>query len=122
MSAATHGAAPYYFVPGPSKWPLVGSIAMFFFMVGLSGLINEASYGSYSLALGFAILIYMFVGWFAKDLTMQADYSIRSDNQITGFRLLSFFRAVESLDSMLPLGFGNPTYIDLRWFARLVIL
>jgi cytochrome c oxidase subunit 3 len=65
MGATTHGQAPYYFVPAPSKWPMVGSISMFFFMLGMSGTVNGAGYGPYALALSFAILIYMFFGWFA---------------------------------------------------------
>lgn len=64
MGVAAPGAAPYYFVPEPSKWPLVGSISMLFFMVGMSGTLNDASYGPYALAIGLAILAYMFVGWF----------------------------------------------------------
>ncbi len=28
MSAAQEGAKPYYFVPQPSYWPLVGSLAL----------------------------------------------------------------------------------------------
>ena len=65
MSATTHGQSPYYFVPAPSKWPIVGSISMFFFMLGMSGTVNGAAYGPYSVALSFAILTYMFFGWFA---------------------------------------------------------
>jgi cytochrome c oxidase subunit 3 len=65
MSTATSGHEPYYFVPAPSKWPLVGSISLFFFMVGLTGMINGRDYGQYSFALGAAILVYMFFGWFA---------------------------------------------------------
>lgn len=65
MSATTHGQSPYYFVPAPSKWPMVGAISMFFFMLGMSGTVNDAAYGPYSLALSFAILTYMFFGWFA---------------------------------------------------------
>ncbi|NBT35382.1 MAG: hypothetical protein EBT03_07565 [Betaproteobacteria bacterium] len=64
MSVASSGSAPYYFVPAPSKWPLVGSISMLFFMFGMSGLVNGAAYGPYAMAVGFAILVYMFFGWF----------------------------------------------------------
>ena len=44
MSSATHGGAPYYYVPAPSKWPMVGAISMFFFMVGMAGMV-EADMG-----------------------------------------------------------------------------
>jgi cytochrome c oxidase subunit 3 len=64
MSTTSHAGAPYYYVPAPSKWPIVGAIAMFFFMVGMSGTVNEAPYGLYSLLISLAILVYMFFGWF----------------------------------------------------------
>ena len=64
MSTTSHAGAPYYYVPAPSKWPIVGAIAMFFFMVGMSGTVNEAPYGPYSLLISLAILVYMFFGWF----------------------------------------------------------
>jgi len=64
MSSSSHAGAPYYFVPAPSKWPMVGAIAMFFFMIGMSGIVNGAGFGPYSLMLSLAILIYMFFGWF----------------------------------------------------------
>ena len=64
MSSVTHGTAPYYYVPAPSKWPMVGAIAMFFFMVGMAGMVNEAAYGVYAFGISMAILVYMFFGWF----------------------------------------------------------
>ena len=61
MSATTGG---YYFAP-PSKWPVVGSTALFFFMTGLALWMNEIQpWGYTSLAVGFAILLYMLFGWF----------------------------------------------------------
>ena len=30
MSSATHGKAPYYFVPGPSGFPAAASLGLFF--------------------------------------------------------------------------------------------
>lgn len=64
MTADSHAAAPYYFVPSPSQWPMVGAISMFFFVVGMSGLVNGAAFGPYSLILSLGILVYMFFGWF----------------------------------------------------------
>ena len=61
MSATTGG---YYFAP-PSKWPVVGSIALFFLMAGLAMWMNQIQpWGYTSMALGFGILIYMLFGWF----------------------------------------------------------
>jgi cytochrome c oxidase subunit 3 len=61
VSTATGG---YYFAP-PSKWPVVGSTALFFFMSGMVMWMNDIQpVGHLSLALGFAILVYMLFGWF----------------------------------------------------------
>ncbi len=62
MSSTSH--APYYFVPAPSKWPAVGSIAMILTLFGAVGTINGQAHGSWTLPAGFVVLIYMFFGWF----------------------------------------------------------
>jgi cytochrome c oxidase subunit 3 len=53
----------YYFAP-PSKWPVVGSTALFFMAFGAVLLFNDYGAGTLSLALGFFILLYMLFGWF----------------------------------------------------------
>jgi cytochrome c oxidase subunit III len=68
-STALHGAhkevAPYYFVPAPSQFPALGSLAMVFMGFGAAGMVNSAGYGPWCLAAGFAILFYTLFGWFA---------------------------------------------------------
>jgi cytochrome c oxidase subunit 3 len=64
MAAGAHSHAPYYYVPGPSHWPIVGSIALGFFGFGMGGWVNGASYGPVLFAIFLAILLYMMVGWF----------------------------------------------------------
>lgn len=34
-----------YFVPSQSKWPFVGSIAMFVMMIGVASWLNDAAWG-----------------------------------------------------------------------------
>ena len=34
MSSTTHGTTPYYFVPGPSAYPVVSAIGLFFVILG----------------------------------------------------------------------------------------
>ena len=66
-SAGAHtSSAPYYFIPSPSQWPLVGSFAMLFAGFGAVGVVNGAAWGPWSLLVGFAILFYMLVGWFGQ--------------------------------------------------------
>jgi cytochrome c oxidase subunit 3 len=43
--SSPHAAAPYYFVPGPSKWPLLAGISLLATMIGASGWVNGASWG-----------------------------------------------------------------------------
>ena len=52
MSAATHGATPYYFVPGPSSRPVMSAIGLFFVILGASQWINGAGWGAWCLAFG----------------------------------------------------------------------
>jgi len=61
VSTATGG---YYFAP-PSKWPVVGSTALFFFASGLILWMNQIQpWGNVSLLVGLSILVYMLFGWF----------------------------------------------------------
>lgn len=56
----------HYYVPAPSKWPIVGSSALFFLGFGAALTMNKMPMGYYMLAIGFAILIYMLFGWFGE--------------------------------------------------------
>jgi len=57
-----------YFIPEPSHWPIVGTLALFTMFVGgamvLNGYIGN---GQYILGLGSLALVYLFYGWF-KDV------------------------------------------------------
>jgi len=63
MSTATGG---YYFAP-PSKWPVVGSIALLFLGAGTVMWMNQIQpWGYAGMLIGFAILTYMLFGWFGN--------------------------------------------------------
>ncbi len=53
-----------YYIPNPSHWPIVGSIALSSLMVGAASLLNGISFGSVLMGAGALILIVMLVGWF----------------------------------------------------------
>jgi cytochrome c oxidase subunit 3 len=55
-----------YYVPQGTRWPIIGSIALFGVMVGAATWLNNASFGPYLFAAGFALLIYMVFGWFGQ--------------------------------------------------------
>ena len=62
--SSPHAAAPYYFVPGPSKWPLFAGMSLLVTMIGASGWVNGAPWGMIMNIVGiFATLIVLYK-WF----------------------------------------------------------
>jgi len=55
-----------YYVPPPSIWPLVGSIALLTLATGFALLLNKTAAGPYVMALGAGILLFMLFGWFGN--------------------------------------------------------
>jgi cytochrome c oxidase subunit 3 len=84
MSASTHAPGKYY-VPEPSKWPLVGSIALLFMAFGAVGTMNKLGWGWWSLAIGSATLIYMLFGWFGA-VVKESEGRLYGMNVDTSFR------------------------------------
>ena len=64
MSAAQTDAKPYYFVPQPSYWPLVGSAALLLLGMGAALWMNGYAPGPWMVTAGFAVLLVMLFGWF----------------------------------------------------------
>lgn len=82
--ANTH--APYYYVPASSKWPVIGSIALFSFMLGLANWLHGNTAGPILTTIGVCIILYMLFGWFRDVIneSMSGKYSQRVDRS---FRL-----------------------------------
>lgn len=57
-------SSPGYFLPSPSIWPIVGSVALFVMAIGAVFFMNGMPSAPYILGLGGLILIYMLFGWF----------------------------------------------------------
>ncbi|MCB1913844.1 MAG: cytochrome c oxidase subunit 3, partial [Rhodocyclaceae bacterium] len=55
-----------YFVPEPSRYPIFGSIALLLIASGAVMWLNEVGSGPWTLAIGFAVLVYMLFGWFGQ--------------------------------------------------------
>ena len=64
MSAATHGATPHYFIPGPSRHPVMAAIGLFFVILGAGQWINGAGLGMYSLIFGLLWWAFVLKQWF----------------------------------------------------------
>ncbi len=86
MSAATpHGHAPYYFVPGPSRHPVMASISLFFVILGAGQWINGHGWGAWSLLFGLVFLAFVLTNWFG-DAIRESEGGLYSDRIDTSFR------------------------------------
>jgi cytochrome c oxidase subunit III len=80
-----HTNAPYYFVPGPSKWPVLAGISLLVTMIGASGWVNGMGWAPYvNLAglLGFLVVLY---GWFG-DAIKESESGLYSKRIDTSYR------------------------------------
>ncbi|TNF86064.1 MAG: cytochrome c oxidase subunit 3 [Gammaproteobacteria bacterium] len=59
--AATHDS---YYLPNPSRWPITGSIGLFFLLGGFAMLLNESPLGKWAMIIGAVIVVHMLFGWF----------------------------------------------------------
>jgi cytochrome c oxidase subunit 3 len=64
MSAPTTGTQPAYYVPQPSHWPILGSIALFLMALGAASWFNSYPVGPWLVLAGFCVLLVMLFGWF----------------------------------------------------------
>jgi cytochrome c oxidase subunit III len=86
MGASTHAsAAGKYYVPEPSKWPLVGSFALLLLAFGAVGTMNKLSFGWWVLGAGAIVLLYMLFGWFG-DVVKESESKLYGKNVDVSFR------------------------------------
>ncbi len=62
--SSTKAAAPYYFVPGPSRWPLFAGMSLLVTMIGASGWVNGASWGPMVNIAGILATLLVLYFWF----------------------------------------------------------
>jgi cytochrome c oxidase subunit III len=79
--SSQHATAPYYFVPGPSKWPLLAGISLLLTMAGASAWVNSIAWGSYANMLGILLFITVLYNWFGEAIAESENglYSPRID-------------------------------------------
>jgi cytochrome c oxidase subunit 3 len=56
--------APQYFVPGPSRWPMMAGISMLITMIGASAWVNGVSWAPYVNILGILMVLVVLYYWF----------------------------------------------------------
>ena len=79
--SSPHAAAPYYFVPGPSKWPLFAGMSLLATMIGASGWVNGASWGPMLNIAGILSVLIVLYFWFGDAIgeSESGQYNSRID-------------------------------------------
>ncbi|PZP27707.1 MAG: cytochrome c oxidase subunit 3 [Roseateles depolymerans] len=86
MSATTTaGKAPYYFVPAPSRHPVMAAIGLFFVILGAGQWVNGHGWGAYSLLFGLLWWAFVLQAWF-RDAIRESEGGLYSDRIDISFR------------------------------------
>ena len=64
MAQAQVQSPEIYFIPHHSRWPILGSVALFVMMIGAGGWLNQAAWGRWTFIVGVALMIGVLFGWF----------------------------------------------------------
>jgi len=82
---AAPGAKPYYFIPQPSHWPIMGSCALLLLALGAAFWINSITVGPWLVAVGFIVLLVMLFGWFGTVIG-ESEHHLYNKKVDTSFR------------------------------------
>ena len=86
MSAtAPHGAAPHYFVPAPSRHPMMAAVGLFFVIFGAGQWVNHHDWGKYFLFFGLAWWAVVVFQWF-RDAVGESEGGLYGDRVDVSFR------------------------------------
>jgi cytochrome c oxidase subunit 3 len=85
MSASTTGGTPAYYVPQPSHWPVVGSLALLLMGMGAAFWFNHYAAGPWMVGVGFVVLLVMMFGWFGRVIS-ESEGHLYSKRVDTSFR------------------------------------
>lgn len=85
MGSQQHANAPYYFVPGPSKWPVLAGATLLLTMAGASAWVNGYAWGPYANLAGILGLIVVLYKWFG-DAFAESEGGLYSARIDTSFR------------------------------------
>ncbi|WP_343630892.1 cytochrome c oxidase subunit 3 [Roseateles sp.] len=86
MSATTiQGKTPYYFVPGPSRHPVMAAFGLFWVILGAAQWINGHDWGKWSLLVGLLWWAFTLKQWFG-DAIRESEGGMYSDRIDVSFR------------------------------------
>jgi cytochrome c oxidase subunit 3 len=127
MSAAQAGNKPYYFVPQPSYWPLVGSLALLLLGMGAALWMNSVPAGPWLVLAGFGVLLVMLFGWFGTVIG-ESEHRLYNAKVDMSFRwsmswfifsevmfFAAFFGALFYVRNLSVPDLGSPTSKLLLW-------
>ena len=76
-----------YYFPGPTYWPMIGSIALFFLFLGAANWLHKNTAGIYLFFIGIIILFVMLFGWFGTVINENRTGLLASASIERSFRL-----------------------------------
>ncbi len=78
---AQHAGAPSYYVPGPSRWPILAGASLLLTMAGATAWLNGYVWGPYANLLGIFALLVVLYNWFGDSIAESEGglYSARID-------------------------------------------
>ena len=86
MSASTPAATtPYYFIPAPSRHPVLVALGLFLVILGAAHWINGDHWGAYSLLVGVVVWLTVLFQWF-RQAVGESEGGLYSDRIDTSFR------------------------------------
>jgi cytochrome c oxidase subunit 3 len=111
MSATAHGGTPYYFVPGPSRHPVMSAVGLFFVILGAGQWINGSEWGAYSLFFGLTWWLVVLFQWFRDAVT-------ESEGGLYGYKIdLSYRWSMSWFIFSEVMFFG--AFFTALWWARM---
>ena len=85
MGAATHSGTPHYFIPQPSRHPVLVATAMLLIIFGAGQWINGASWGKFFVFGGFALWAVIIFQWFSQAIG-ESEGKLYSDRVDVSYR------------------------------------
>jgi len=118
--SSQHGSAPYYFVPGPSRWPILAGLSLLLTMFGASGWINGLDWARWIFTFGLLSLFVVLYQWFGESIaeSESGQYNRRIDTSYRWSMSWFIFSEVMFFASF----FGALYYarsISMPWLADL---
>jgi cytochrome c oxidase subunit 3 len=118
--SSQQGKAPYYFVPGPSRWPVLAGMSLLLTMAGASAWVNSVSWGPVANIVGIIALITVLYHWFG-DAIKESEGGLYSNRIDVSYRWsMSWFIFSEVM--FFAAFFGALFYarsITMPWLADL---